>query len=85
MNGEVPVYGFEVGQKTMVDGQESYEKYARFTPSGIYFYIPGVDQSVAWMDGTKLYITNADIVGSMKVGKYSIDTANGLAFKWVGG
>lgn len=81
----IPIYGFEVGQKTTKDGEEVFNKYARFTASGIYFYLPGVNDAVAWMSGTKLYITNAEITGSLKIGKYALDFSNGIAFMWVGG
>lgn len=84
-SGDVPVYGVEVGQKTERDGQEVFNKYARFTAEGIYFYLPGASDAIAWMSGTKLYITNAEINGSLKLGKYMIDIGDGIAFKWIGG
>lgn len=81
----IPIYGVEVGQKTNKDGVEIFNKYARFTGGGIYFYLPGASDAVAWMSGTKLYITNAEVTGSLKLGKYFCDLSNGIAFKWVGG
>ncbi len=81
----VPIYGMEVGQKTTIDGEEQFNKFARFTAGGIYFYLPGYSSAVAWMSGTKLYITNAEITGSLKLGRYLCDLTSGVAFKWVGG
>ncbi len=81
----VPIYGFEVGQKTVVDGVEIFDKFSRFTAGGIYFYLPGAKDPIAWLSGTKLYITNAEITGEMKIAGFKIVKVNGLAFKWVGG
>lgn len=81
----IPIYGVEVGQKATVDGVETFNKYARFTASGIYFYLPGINDPVAWMNGTKLYITNTEITGELKIAGFKIVNTNGLAFKWVGG
>lgn len=78
------VYGIEVGQTTEENGDEVYNKYARFTSGGLYFYIPSVDEPIAYMTDNKLYITNAHIVGSLTLGGYVVDTSNGVAFKWGG-
>lgn len=80
----IPIYGFEVGQKSTIDGVEAFNKFARFTAGGIYFYVPGVNNAVAWMTGTKLYITNAEITGSLKLGGFNLELNNGIAFKWGG-
>lgn len=74
------IYGVEVGQTD--DG--TFNKYARFTAGGIYFFLPGSSEAVAWMTGNKLFILNAEITGNLKVGNYVFDTSNGLAIKWVG-
>lgn len=79
----IPVYGLEVGQRTKVDGVEVFNKYARFTAGRLSFY----DQNgteVAYISDYKLYITNAEITGTLKLGGYLVDTTNGLTFKWVG-
>lgn len=81
----IPIYGMEVGQKTEIDGQEVFNKYARFTSQGIYFYLPGISEAAAWMTGTKLYIRNAEITVSLTLGKYMVDFTNGLTFRWIGG
>jgi len=79
------IYGMEVGQVTYVNGEETFNKFARFTGSGIYFYLPAATKPVAWMSGQKLYISSAEITGSLTVGGYSFQVSNGLIFKWVGG
>ena len=82
----VPVYGLEVGQRTSVNGVETFNKYARFTANKLSFY----DQSsneVAYISDYKLYITHAEIVGSLKVGGYvdTVSSTGGIVTKWVGG
>lgn len=79
------IIGIEVGQTDTVNGVETFNKYARFTAGGIFFYLPGATDAVAYMTGTTLYITNAVITGSLKLGGYIVDLSNGVAFKWAGG
>lgn len=79
----IPVYGLEVGQKNIVDGEEVFNKYARFTSDRLSFYDQN-DTEVAWISGYKLYITNAEITGSLTLGGYLIDTSRGFTLKWVG-
>lgn len=80
---ELPVYGLEIGQKNNIDGEEVFNKYARFTSGRLSFYDQN-DVEVAYISDYKLYITNAEITGSLKLGGYIIDTTDGLAFKWAG-
>jgi hypothetical protein len=79
----VPRYGLEIGEKSEVDGVETFNKYARFTANRLSFY----DQNgyeVAYISDYKLYITNVEIAGNLKLGGYLYDTSNGIAHKWVG-
>lgn len=79
----LPIYGLEVGQSNVVDGVKVFNKYARFTAGRLSFY----DQNgaeVAYISDYKLYITYAEVRGTLKFGGYRIDTSSGLAFKWVG-
>ena len=78
----VPIYGFEIGQKNTIDGKEVFNKYARFTSDRLSFYDQN-NTEVAYISDYKLYITNAQITGTLNLGRYEIDTSNGLAFKWV--
>ena len=82
----IPVYGLEVGQRTVVNGQEVFNKYARFTASKLSFY----DQNsieVAYISDKKLFITHAQITGSFTHGSF-VDTVmsdKSIVSKWVGG
>jgi hypothetical protein len=78
----VPIYGLEVGQRNIIDGVEVFNKYARFTSNRLSFYDQN-DTEVAYISDYKLYITHAQITGTLTLGRYAIDTSNGLAFKWV--
>lgn len=87
-DGDVEVYGLEIGQKvtkTNEDGsvEETFNKYARFTSDRLSFYDKN-DNEVAYISDYKLYITNAEVRGELKLGGYKIDTSNGLAFIWEG-
>lgn len=77
-----PVYGLEIGQKNTIDGVEVFNKYARFSSDRLSFY-DNNDIEVAYISDYKLYITNAEIKGTLILGRYTLDTSNGLAFKWV--
>ena len=82
-NEGLPVYGLEIGQKNYIDGEEVFNKYARFTSNKLSFYDKN-DIEVAYISDYKLYITHAEVTGSIKLGGFQIDTTNGLALKWVG-
>lgn len=79
----LPVYGLEVGQKNYIDGVEVFNKYARFTSNRLSFYDQN-DTEVAYISNYKIYITHAEVTGTLKLGGYLVNTTNGLAFKWVG-
>lgn len=78
----VPIYGLEIGQKNIIDGETVFNKYARFTSDRLSFYDQN-DTEVAYISDYKLYITNAQITGTLTLGRYELDTSNGLAFKWI--
>ena len=80
----VPIYGLEVGQKNIIDGVEVFNKFARFTSDRLTFYDKN-DTEVAYISDYKLYITNAQITGTLIIGRYELDTSNGLAYKWIEG
>lgn len=79
----LPVYGLEIGQKNTVDGEEVFNKFARFSADRLSFY----DQNsieVAYISDFKLHITDAEIAGTLYLGGYRIDTSNGISFRWKG-
>ena len=82
-NEGLPVYGLEIGQKNTIDGEEVFNKFARFTSDRLSFYDQN-DTEIAYISDYKLYITNAEVTGTLKLGGYLIDTTKGLSFKWVG-
>lgn len=81
-----PVYGLEIGQRTEIDGVETFNKYARFTSEKLSFY-DNNDNEVAYISDKKLYITHVEITGSFSLGgfiqKVLVDLS--VVEKWVGG
>lgn len=82
----LPIYGLEIGQKNVVDGEEVFNKYARFTSDRLSFY----DQNgieVAYISDNKLFIKMAEITVSFKIGGLiDLVMSNGdVVEKWVGG
>lgn len=78
----VSIYGIEVGKRYKENGVEKFNKYARFISNRLSFYDEN-GYEVAYVSDYKLYITNAEITGSLKLGRYVIDTSDGLIIKWV--
>ena len=81
-----PIYGLEIGQRTAIDGVETFNKYARFTANKLAFYDQN-DNEVAYISDYKLYITNVEITGSLKQGGF-VDTVlpgGSVVTKWIGG
>ncbi len=81
----IPVYGLEVGQRTEIDGQEVFNKFARFTSDRLSFY----DQNgteVAYISDKKLYITQVEITGSEIMGGFIrlVQPDKTVVKKWVG-
>ena len=79
----IPVYGLEVGQTNTVNGVEVFNKFARFTAGRLSFY-DNNGTEVAYISDYKIYITHAEVTGTLKLGGYLVDTSNGVTFKWVG-
>ena len=79
----IPVYGLEIGQNNVVDGVETFDKFARFTSDRLSFYDAN-DTEVAYISDFKLVITDAEILGNLKLGGYVLDTSDGLALRWEG-
>jgi hypothetical protein len=80
----VPVYGLEIGQRNEVNGVETFLKYARFTADRLSFYDRN-GAEVAYIGDYKLFITAAEIAHDLTLGEYLLSTANGLAFRYIGG
>lgn len=84
-DGGIPVYGLEIGQKTTIDGEEVFKKFARFTADRLSFYDQN-DTEVAYISDYKLYIRNVEIKDTFQEGGYKdfIDPNGGIVTKWVG-
>ncbi len=78
------IYGMEVGQTNKIDGEDTFDKMARFTAGRMSFYDAN-DIEVAYVSDYKLYITNAHITGNLIVGRMELDTSDGLAIRDIGG
>lgn len=81
---EIPVYGLEVGQRTMIDGVEVFDRYARFTSSKLSFYDEN-DNEVAYISDRKLYINHVEIKGTFKMGGFvkTVLADGSIVKRWV--
>ena len=79
------IYGIEVGETTK---EGTFNKYARFTADKLSFYSIN-DNEVAYIGQTKngagcLYVLGRTVFeGDIQMGKYAVDTSDGLAFTWI--
>lgn len=79
-----PVYGMEIGQTNHVNGEEIFNKFARFTSDRVGFYDRN-DVEVAYISNYKLFITEAEITGGLTIHGFRIDTTYGFAIVPAGG
>lgn len=81
--------GIEIGDyQTLSDGTTLYtnRRFARFTAYGLELFGENKDAPpVAYIKQNKLFITNAEVTSSFKLGGFMIQKSNGLSFDWVGG
>lgn len=79
------IVGIEIGQTVTENGVKVFNKFARFTAEQLAFYDALIqDEPVAYISNYKLYITNAEVTGTLKLGGFVLDTSNGLALRWEG-
>lgn len=71
-------YGLGVGE---TDNQGVFKQYAWFTANKLTFFDSN-RRPVAYISNSKLFIKDAEFIGTVKFGKYLVDTSNGLAFTW---
>ena len=81
---EIPVYGLEVGQRTMIDGVEVFDKFARFTSDRLSFFDQN-DNEVAYISDRKLYINHVEIRGTLKMGGFvkTVLADRSIVKRWV--
>lgn len=80
----IPVYGLEVGQRTEIDGEEVFNRYARFTASKLSFFDSnGIE--VAYISDKKLYISHVEVTGTWAMGGFVdiILDDKSVVTKWV--
>lgn len=81
----VPVYGLEIGQRTKLDGEEVFDKFARFTSDRLSFYDQN-DNEVAYISDRKIYITHVEVKGTFRMGGFedTVQADGSIVTKWVG-
>ncbi len=79
----LPIYGIEIMQRTSTNGEEKFKKMARFAANRISFY-DQYESPIAYLSDYKLHITNAEILETLKLGGFLIDSTKGLRVKWEG-
>lgn len=81
----VPVYGLEIGQRTEIDGVETFNKFARFTADKLSFYDPNGTE-VAYISDQRLHIAHADIQSSMTMGGFRdiVQSDGSVVTRWIG-
>ena len=69
-----------------MDGEETFNKYARFTSEKLSFYDSN-DNEVAYISDKKLYITHVEIIGSFSLGGFvdKVRADRSVVSKWVEG
>lgn len=88
-DGAVPVYGVAVGQNltaTEVDGERVVDPNnfrAVFTATKLSFWQDSTE--VAYVSNNRLYIHDITVLGSLELGRWKMEEADGLVFRWIGG
>ena len=82
----IPVYGLEIGQRTMIDGVEVFDKFARFTSDRLSFY-DNNDNEVAYISDRKLYINHAEVTSTFRMGGFvkTVLADGSIVKRWVKG
>lgn len=82
----IPIYGLEIGQTTEIDGEEVFNKFARFTADKLSFYDYN-GREVAYISDNKLYIANIEVTGSFSQGGFvdEVQSDKSVITRWVGG
>ena len=78
-NGD-PINGIEIGQTNSGESK----KFAQFTARTLTFYNSS-GTTLATFGDEGMVVPRAKITGTLTLGKYVIETSNGLVFKWAGG
>lgn len=82
-----PIHGLEIGQTNVREGEKVFNKFARFTADRLEFFdMDDPIHPVAYISNQKLYITHAEITGSLMLGEFvkTVIPGRGVVTKWVG-
>lgn len=80
----VPVYGLEIGQHNEVNGEEVFNKYARFTADRLSFFDKN-DNEVAYISDNTLHINRAEVAVFAQGGFEDTTQSDGsIVTKWLG-
>lgn len=81
----LPVYGLELGQTNIVDGIETFNKFARFTADRLSFYDQN-EKEVAYISDRKLYINHVEVTATFQMGGFveSVFVDSSIVKRWVG-
>ena len=85
-DNDIPVYGLEIGQTNFIDGEEVFNKFARFTSDRLSFYDQN-NTEVAYISDHKLYIRSVEITSIYKIGGFqdTVMSNKDVVTKWLGG
>lgn len=92
-DGAVPIIGIAIGQdiQTTGTGTKDGREYpvidtgsamSTFTAEKLSFYLNGAE--VAYVSNNRLFITDAEVTGSLRMGDWEINRSNGFSIKWIG-
>lgn len=81
----IPVYGLEIGQRTQIDGEEVFNKYARFVSDRLSFFDQNGEE-VAYISDLRLVIRQAKILSVLEMGGFrkTVLTDGSILTKWIG-
>ena len=85
-NNGIPIYGLEIGQTTEIDGEEVFNKFARFTSDRLSFY-DYAGNEVAYISDRQLYIGKIVVTVSFSQGGFvdEVQSDKSVITRWVGG
>ena len=81
-----PIYGIEIGQETVKNGEKVFNQYARFTASKLSFFDSN-GYEAAYISDKKLFIDNVEIHISFTMGGFVdiVQSDKSIVTKWIGG
>ena len=81
-----PIYGIEIGQETVKNGEKVFNKYSRFTANKLSFFDSN-GYEAAYISDKKLFIDNVEINISFTMGGFVdiVQSDKSIVTKWIGG